>query len=1032
MNGFPGLDKVGAVLKTLTDLGAKPKLRDPFELVAAGLAERKVEVLAIHGVEQINDIPRYDIVFAADGDATVLDATLRGNHGSLRIRTSGEIQVIQGLVLEYSTLGPLGGRPDMLRHQVRIEHKLALLRTSKKNRFFPDLTAPEVLKEVLALHGIDPEAECEFHIKRDYPSLSFTCQTDETDWEFFCRVASNAGIHFWIEHAKAQNDRLADVGSAIDTLGAAATKLSGALGKAAGKVTSALKVHPVIHFGDDATHNTALQELSALSQAAGALIQKGAEFLGVDNIVEANVAETLHYDDGRRANTDEELIFEFKHRKRVRVKSVRLMQFNVQAASLWQAEATSADATVSVKPKVGLALTSKGISAKARVDVDADIDSPAIRPAQAHRDEEHVDPTQRLYGDSQERAERALERQRVNYATARGTSNCRRLFPGARFRLGSYPVAARNRDYTVTKIVCDGVHPEYATSPSDLYSVSFQCIPSDVAPIPRERKRPTRLGLEIAEVLDFTEAGEERLTTNARGYILVRPTWAIDPEPTTVQGIVGARIAGAQDRTMGWVPVLQRIAGPGWGEQSLPEAGMHAVIGFLHGDAEQPVALGCYYSDVNPMPWPDENQKWGHVIRSRHGGPDQYCEISIDRRLGKELITIRSQRNLEEHVLADRLASIGNDSFTFVGNDSSTSIEGNAGLGIRRDYTLSVGGNVTTTIEESSNTTILKDLTELVQGSVERTVRGSQKQETVGDVHAKVRGELVTSVDDSLTANVGKQVGLTVGTHGTAAIINAHVHGDAQLVAGRHIKLFAEESLTIGVGSSMVEVHKNRVRISASAVEIVAHDGASLAAKHVSIAGSEKVDQRSPKIHLTSEGADLTMDTNAALSGAEVQLNPPTNPSPEKLQQLTSAPLAMFHVELNDPHLEPYANKRYVLELGPYRFEGATDANGAVTQQVPRDAPDGFLTIWYVTHPVGPTRKYRVSIRPMPPITTLEGVVRRLSHLGYFEGSVPKTKSAALTAAIAQFQSDHLRDGLTITGELDPNTLSVVQRYHGY
>src|SRR6185295_1738416 len=104
-----------------------------------------------------------------------------------------------------------------------------------------------------------------------------------------------------------------------------------------------------------------------------------------------------------------------------------------------------------------------------------------------------------------------------------GESGCVRMTPGDLFTLSDHARDDYNRAYLLTRVHHKGVQAQMAESagadgPS--YSVTFQCIPSDVPYRPERRTpRPTIKGVQTAIV---TGAGGEEIHTDEHGRVKVQ------------------------------------------------------------------------------------------------------------------------------------------------------------------------------------------------------------------------------------------------------------------------------------------------------------------------------------------------------------------------------------------------------------------------------------------------------------------------------------------------------------------------------
>lgn len=85
-----------------------------------------------------------------------------------------------------------------------------------------------------------------------------------------------------------------------------------------------------------------------------------------------------------------------------------------------------------------------------------------------------------------------------------------------------------------------------------------------------------------------------------------------------------------------WIPVMQPYCGNGFGQYFLPEVESQVVLGFLNGDMNCPVVLGCLWNEVDVIP--EETAREDNSLKKiqTKGGN----RIELDETEGKEQIGI--------------------------------------------------------------------------------------------------------------------------------------------------------------------------------------------------------------------------------------------------------------------------------------------------------------------------------------------------------------------------------------------------------
>lgn len=338
----------------------------------------------------------------------------------------------------------------------------------------------------------------------------------------------------------------------------------------------------------------------------------------------------------------------------------------------------------------------------------------------------------RHHGDYQETdadAERAtvhLEQLRARAREAHGASVCRRLHPGHRFDLRDHDVASVDGEYVVSAVRHSGRAPGAQSHDSRagglVYENTFRCVSAATALRPPRPERPFRQALESAVVVG--PAGEE-IFTDVHGRIKVQFHWD--------------RESKRDEHSSCWMRVMQASAGPGWGSQFIPRIGMEVLVGFLGGDVDRPVVVGCLFNASNPPPYglPTDASRSGIRTRTTPGGGGSN-EIAFEDAAGREQLYVHAQRNLDEAVGADRSATIGGDLREAVEHDRESTVGGT-----RRDQT---AGDHLSTIQGAYRL--------VTEGSLSAEVQAGATASFAADVDTHVRGHHRSTVDGDHVATV--------------------------------------------------------------------------------------------------------------------------------------------------------------------------------------------------------------------------------------------------------------------------------------
>ena len=116
---------------------------------------------------------------------------------------------------------------------------------------------------------------------------------------------------------------------------------------------------------------------------------------------------------------------------------------------------------------------------------------------------------------------------------------------------------------------------------------------------------------------------------------VVKENWDKEhPGCVKVEYILGADGAKTSD----WIRVLHGYAGKGFGSYALPEIGSEVLVGFIMGDMENAVVLGCLHNSENPLPEKTANEKnTVKEIRTKGG-----YELTISEEKGKEKLSVKT------------------------------------------------------------------------------------------------------------------------------------------------------------------------------------------------------------------------------------------------------------------------------------------------------------------------------------------------------------------------------------------------------
>lgn len=201
-----------------------------------------------------------------------------------------------------------------------------------------------------------------------------------------------------------------------------------------------------------------------------------------------------------------------------------------------------------------------------------------------------------------------------------------------------------------------------------------------------------------------------------------------------------------------WVRVAQQTAGDDWGCVFLPRAGMEVVVGFLDGDPDRPLVLGCLYNGSNPVPV-DDPAVSGLRTRTNPADADEVreTELLFDDTWKKEKVTLTAGRYLLEEVRGDHV--------TTVAEAQTNAVKGCHGEIVERTQTLTVHGDRV------------------------KKVLGEEASRVSGDREERIDGDATTLIFHAHTDHVEGRERVAVGDpaappEGQGVVRTLVVHGD--------------------------------------------------------------------------------------------------------------------------------------------------------------------------------------------------------------------------------------------------------------
>ncbi len=334
---------------------------------------------------------------------------------------------------------------------------------------------------------------------------------------------------------------------------------------------------------------------------------------------------------------------------------------------------------------------------------------------------------------------RGLEALRADSQAAEGQSDQPTLSTGHFLPLTEHPRADWNQLWLLTRIDHQGLQPQVLEeglgtprllpAPGDDgwtqgYRNSFQAIPWQLPFRPaRRHPKPRLLGQQSAVVTG--PAGEE-IHCDALGRVKVQFHWD--------------RESQADERTSCWLRVASGWAGNGHGALSVPRIGMEVLVGFLEGDPDQPLILGCLYHAEHrpPLELPRDKTRSSFKSLSSPGGGG-YNELRVEDRHGQEEIHVHAQRDWDEHIRHDHRSEIG--------HERHQRIRGNSHSELHAEEHRLVHGARKAEVKASDHL--------LIGGSQHLKLGTGQFVEAGQEIHIKAGDKVVIEAGTELTLSAG-------------------------------------------------------------------------------------------------------------------------------------------------------------------------------------------------------------------------------------------------------------------------------------
>ncbi|MCB0855771.1 MAG: hypothetical protein KDD63_26300, partial [Bacteroidetes bacterium] len=301
-----------------------------------------------------------------------------------------------------------------------------------------------------------------------------------------------------------------------------------------------------------------------------------------------------------------------------------------------------------------------------------------------------------------------------------------------------------------------------------------------------------------------------------------------DPEK---QGRVRVQLKWQKEGTTPWMHYATNHAFSDRGVYFVPEIGDEVIVGFVHGNPEQPYMIGANYHGGAKPEWadPDNNYK---AIKTRSGHT-----ILLDDKDGNESITILDKSG--NKIYLDTKAS----SITITAPETMTLNCKNMRINVDEDMEVKVGRDQKTEVGSNVEVSVGKDMATSV---------GSNMTNSIGD-------NLSTSIGDNNSLDIGGNFDISVG-HDCS-------------IAAKNVAASASKMVDLSAGTEFSMNSKTTSMITQKEFEVSAMDVEVNAQKKLITKGSKEVRLEGGKVELISKGK-MTVKGSATtyVQGSQVKI----------------------------------------------------------------------------------------------------------------------------------------------------------------
>jgi type VI secretion system secreted protein VgrG len=345
-----------------------------------------------------------------------------------------------------------------------------------------------------------------------------------------------------------------------------------------------------------------------------------------------------------------------------------------------------------------------------------------------------------IYDERKKDAEIRMTAFDSHFEISHGESRCVPFIPGHKFKLKGHPNKELNKGFMLLSV--DFAATQFPAYLSDMetadepYENTFSCIPLGAGaphfrPL-RKTSKPIVHGMQTATVVG--RPGDEEIFTDKYGRIKVMFHW--DREQKN------------DPSSSAWLRVAKDLAGNKWGTMYIPRVGQEVLVAFLHGDPDQPVAVGSAYNAETMPHYELPKFKTLTYIKTRTTPDDGkgYNELRFEDKANKEQVFVRSQKRMDVRVRGSLYETCGGSRNEVIGLKQENQPGGNLAVTVAGCYDLHV--------KESNYIGIDADLNETVKGNVAEDYQGNHSTQVKSKRELNAQ-EITLEAMSKITLKVG-------------------------------------------------------------------------------------------------------------------------------------------------------------------------------------------------------------------------------------------------------------------------------------